>query len=107
MPLVRSRVRRDRRRNLAEGGYNHRQEAAISTVKARFDGRVFVPVGPVELPVGCELEIVLPEAGSKEPAGPGLSELADLMAQDPENPGGRLTVPPSMTTTFMACRKKP
>jgi hypothetical protein len=58
----------------------------MSTVKARFDGRVFVPVGPVELPVGCELEIVLPEPGSKHAAGPGLSELADLMAQLPENP---------------------
>ena len=31
----------------------------MATVKARFDGRVFVPEGPVNLPVGHLLEIGL------------------------------------------------
>lgn len=31
----------------------------MSTVKARYDGHVFIPEGPVNLPVGHVLEIVL------------------------------------------------
>ena len=58
----------------------------MSTIRARFDGRVFVPAGPVDLPVGCELEIPLPEALAKEPDGPPLTALADLLEQFPENP---------------------
>jgi hypothetical protein len=56
------------------------------TIKARFDGRVFVPEGPVDLPVGCELEITIPAPASKEPAQFPLIELAALLGQFPENP---------------------
>ena len=31
----------------------------MTTVKAKFDGRVFVPEEPVDLPVGYELEIAI------------------------------------------------
>ncbi len=58
----------------------------MSTVKARFDGRVFVPDGPVDLPVGCELVITLPAPGTGEPADHPLVGLADLLARFPENP---------------------
>ncbi len=36
------------------------------TVKARFDGRVFIPEGPVDLPIGAVVEIsdVQTESGS-------------------------------------------
>jgi hypothetical protein len=32
----------------------------MTTVKAEFDGRVFVPCGPVDLPAGTRVEIILP-----------------------------------------------
>lgn len=57
----------------------------MSTVKARFDGRVFVPEGPVNLPVGCELEIPLPQAPPQEPTAHPLAALVDLLNQLPEN----------------------
>jgi hypothetical protein len=56
------------------------------TIKARFDGRVFVPQGPVDLPVGCELEIAVPSPPSKGPDRFPLLELAALMDRFPENP---------------------
>lgn len=56
------------------------------TVKARFDGRVFVPEQPVDLPVGHVLEIAIvpppPEGGAKSPLG----ELAELIEALPANP---------------------
>ena len=58
----------------------------MSTIKARYDGRVFVPVGPVDLPVGCELEIPLPRASPPGRRPPPLAALADLLEQFPENP---------------------
>ena len=67
-------------------GVLRRGEVFMSTVKARFDGRVFVPEGPVDLPVGCELEITLPGPGTEEPANRPLVELADQLARFPENP---------------------
>jgi len=57
----------------------------MSTIKARFDGHVFIPEGPVDLPVGCELEIVLPEPASPKEAQAPLAALAALMEQFPEN----------------------
>ena len=58
----------------------------MSTIKARFDGRVFVPQGPVDLPVGCELEIAIPAPASADQADVPLAALADLMDGFPENP---------------------
>ena len=58
----------------------------MSTVKVRFDGRVFVPEGPVDLPVGCELEIALPEVANQQGADYPLAALAELMSGFPENP---------------------
>jgi len=58
----------------------------VSTVKARFDGRVFVPDGPVDLPVGCELEIIVPAPAPAEPVNRPLVGLADLLGRFPENP---------------------
>lgn len=56
------------------------------TVKARFDGRVFVPEQPVDLPIGHVLEIAIvppaADAGSKS----SLVELAELMETLPANP---------------------
>lgn len=58
------------------------------TIKAKFDGRVFVPEEPVNLPVGYELEIVV-AATAKEPrpqGGSTLARLAKIVKQFPENP---------------------
>jgi hypothetical protein len=58
----------------------------MTTVKAKFDGRVFVPEGPVDLPVGYELEIKI----DSDPASNGnvgkktaLQQLAEVARQFP------------------------
>jgi hypothetical protein len=56
------------------------------TLKARFDGRVFVPESPVDLPVGTELEIAI-VAHPAPPAPPSsLARLAEIAEQLPDNP---------------------
>lgn len=55
------------------------------TIKARFDGRVFVPVVPVYLPVGCELEIAIPEVPTRLQGDHPLGGLAELLARFPAN----------------------
>ena len=42
----------------------------MATVKAKFDGRVFVPEGPVDLPVGYELEISVGANGHESASNP-------------------------------------
>jgi hypothetical protein len=37
----------------------------MATVKAEFDGRVFVPSAPVSLPAGTRVEVILPSAPPK------------------------------------------
>jgi hypothetical protein len=54
------------------------------TVKARFDGRVFVPEQPVNLPVGFTLEIPLPPPETV--AQPALAELLEVLDRLPANP---------------------
>jgi hypothetical protein len=39
----------------------------MTTVKARFDGRVFVPEEPVNLPVGHVVEVPLETEGKPQP----------------------------------------
>ena len=52
-------------------------------VKARFDGRVFVPEGPVDLPAGSLVEIpVGPAAASPSLLG----RLAEMAGRLPANP---------------------
>lgn len=73
----------------------------MTTVKAKFDGRVFVPEEPVDLPVGYELEIAIEappgngaeptvdalpsENGGKRPKT-ALQQLAEIARQFPPNP---------------------
>ncbi|CAN5782524.1 hypothetical protein BH23PLA1_BH23PLA1_24790 [soil metagenome] len=58
------------------------------SVKARFDGSVFVPEGPVNLPVGTLLEIpdvpAPPEADDAEIRP--LAKLLEIVDMFPENP---------------------
>lgn len=59
------------------------------TVKARFDGRVFVPETPVDLPVGYTLEIRIPSQPTgpqQAPTKPPLLELMDILDRFPPNP---------------------
>jgi len=75
----------------------------MTTVKARFDGRVFVPEEPVDLPVGYELEIAIetppaedgatPAENRAQPAANGakkpktaLQQLAAIARQFPADP---------------------
>lgn len=57
-------------------------------MRARFDGRVLVPEGPINIPVGSIVEIQI-ETIPTEPASKFLKELAraaSRMPQDPETP---------------------
>lgn len=59
------------------------------TVKAHFDGRVFVPEGPVDLPPGYAVEIPVssPPASPAEPSSkPPLVELMEMLDKLPANP---------------------
>jgi len=56
----------------------------MSTVSAHFDGRVFVPDGPVSLPVGTRVTLAIPETsagGEPPPIGPEDQEWNEIVAQ--------------------------
>ena len=55
----------------------------MATVRARYDGHVFIPEGPVDLPVGCELEISISCAPIRRST---LTRLAEIAEQFPSNP---------------------
>ena len=50
----------------------------MKTIKAHFDGRVFVPEEPVDLPLGCAAEVRVPAADEAL-----LPSCADSCAQKP------------------------
>jgi hypothetical protein len=58
----------------------------MRTVKARFDGRVFVPEQPVDVPVGSVLEIPLAGPCGEALAPPPLAALLAALEQWPANP---------------------
>ena len=75
----------------------------MTTVKAKFDGRVFVPEEPVDLPVGYELEIAFdgpsnsngttwvedgatPAANGAKKPKTALQQLAEIARQFPADP---------------------
>ena len=58
----------------------------MTSIKAHFDGRVLVPDEPVELPIGCPLEVqITPLAPPPSPKTP-LAKLAELMGKFPVSP---------------------
>jgi len=60
----------------------------MTTLKARFDGRAFVPEQPVDFPVGQEVEIHVQEIngnGSTLDESP-LAELIDIAHKFPDDP---------------------
>ncbi len=69
----------------------------MTTIRAHFDGKVFVPDEPVDLPVGQHVNIpVMPkgQAVPPPPAGKTLAELADWIESLPpvegdDSPGDR------------------
>lgn len=54
-------------------------------VKARFDGRVFIPKHPVDLPAGSETEITVRTGDEKLPVST-LAALAQIAKDFPSNP---------------------
>jgi hypothetical protein len=62
------------------------KEFAMTTVRARFDGKVFVPEKPVDLPAGCELEISFAAPENESPGKTPLARLAEILDQLPANP---------------------
>ena len=61
--------------------------SALMTIKAHYDGRVFVPDSPVDLPVGHPVVIELSGNGASQVTGQqsSLARLADLATRYPEN----------------------
>src|SRR5205807_2046499 len=63
------------------------EEAPMLTVKARYDGRVFIPEQPVDLPAETDVEIaIMPRPATRPANETPLSDLADIAHQFPENP---------------------
>jgi hypothetical protein len=55
----------------------------VLTIKARFDGRVFIPEQPVDLPAECVVELAItPPASAPAP----LAKLAEIATLFPVNP---------------------
>src|SRR4051812_1970348 len=79
---VKTPVRFVRSRGILVNGSECREgDRAMMTVKAKFDGRVFVPEEPVNLPVGYELEIAIetpPAENGAKRAKTALQELVEI-----------------------------
>jgi hypothetical protein len=58
----------------------------MATIKARFDGSVFVPDEPVDLPVRYILEIPIAALPKDNGAKPTLAGLVEVLKQFPVNP---------------------
>ncbi len=56
-----------------------------TTVRARFDGQVFVPEQPVDLPAGTVVHVALPTALPSATPAP-LGALVQLLEAFPSNP---------------------
>jgi hypothetical protein len=59
------------------------------TIKARFDGRVFVPEEPVNLPAGQVLELVISSPDEQRTPLMDLIEIAKQFPSDPDSPTDR------------------
>lgn len=68
--------------------FSREGKQSMTTIKARFDGHVFVPDTPVHLPVGYTLEIPIPAtpSDSTEACLSHLAELAGQLERLPANP---------------------
>ena len=55
-------------------------------IKARYDGRVFIPQQPVDLPVDSELEIVISSRSLNTAGESALARLAAIADKYPANP---------------------
>jgi len=55
----------------------------VSTLRARFDGRSFVPEGPVTLAEGTEVELTVRDLNPSTPAKPPLQRLAEKLSSLP------------------------
>ena len=61
----------------------------MATLKAEFDGQVFVPSAPVDLPTGTQVEVVVPTSGRRPTAEEDRQwqeVLADRAASEPAFP---------------------
>jgi hypothetical protein len=58
----------------------------MTTLRARFDGRVLVPEEPVSLPTDCVLEVQVKPIPSEESGNSFLARLAELAASFPPDP---------------------
>ncbi len=57
-----------------------------TTVRAKFDGRVLVPEGPVDLPVNQMLELEVRHTPTEQARKPALQELLEAASKFPPDP---------------------
>ncbi|HEX7378691.1 MAG TPA: hypothetical protein VF278_16340 [Pirellulales bacterium] len=57
-----------------------------TTFRAHFDGQALIPDGPVDLPIGCVLEVRASPLTAADPRDFPLRRLADVLSQFPDNP---------------------
>jgi hypothetical protein len=74
-----------RRRNLGYSNQRPAEESPMVTIRATFDGRVFVPEEPVNLPVGYVVEILIPSLEEESGEKP-LAEHPERRNDLPANP---------------------
>jgi hypothetical protein len=55
----------------------------VTTLRAHFDGKVLIPVGPVDLPVGKELEVDVRETEGMRPQSGSAARLLEAMHRPP------------------------
>jgi hypothetical protein len=57
--------------------------SSVTTLRAHFDGKVLIPVGPVDLPVGRELEVDVRETNELPPALGSAARLLEAIRRPP------------------------
>jgi hypothetical protein len=67
-----------------------KEKRVMSTIRAHFDGKVFIPEGPVDMPVGAVATLLVPDSVKvdERPTSQGrkpLAELAALLDALPDN----------------------
>lgn len=75
----------------------------MPTLTAKFDGRAFVPSNPVDLPVGTEVEVLLPPAPLREPTPEENDEWRQIRGEILQGPPEFPTVDEAMKRS----RKRP
>jgi hypothetical protein len=79
----------------------------MTTLTARFDGRVLVPEEPVSLPMDCVLKLQVEPVCPEEESPFPLAELAEWAATLPDNPDAPTDAAPQHDHYLYGTPKRP